>query len=849
MGLSITDPKPCCRSGRLWARLTVWLAICIASLGMAASASAASSQAEAAAKNPDKLYIDADQLTYDKDHNTVSASGGVVLYYKSKTLQADHVVYDRAAKRVRADGHTKFTDEKGDVTYAPRFDMTDDFANGFADSVRTITTDNTRLASPRIERSAGSVTVLEQGVYTACEPCKQHPEIPPLWQVRAAKIIENQQTHTIYFENAWLDIYGVPVAYIPYLSAPDPTVTRQSGVLAPVYTNTSALGTGVSVPYYLNLAPNYDLTLTPSYYSSQGPAADVLWRQRLDHGEYSVQLSGINQLNPGNFLPAPYGAGNLTFRGAAQSEGKFYINDKWQFGWDLTALSDRFYLTDYRLAALDSSTFFFQDIVSSIYLRGQYDRGFFDLSAYHFQTTTGYVDQRQDPSIAPTLDYHRTFAVDPNQSGGIGGEATVELNAASVNRTEALYQSVGAPELDKAYSLYSVCEIGGATTYAAYAPGNCLLRGIAGDYSRATAQASWDRKFVDPLGEVWKPFVFARLTGETTSLATSQVYSYGGVSEIYNSAQPAFFNGASAGSAATGMPGIGLEYRYPFVFNSAMGSQIIETIGQVIVRPNETIPRIQPNEDAQSLVFDETNLFAWDKYSGYDRVEGGTRVNYGLQYTDSFADGGHANIVGGQSIQAAGQNSYTIADDANTGLESGLDKKYSNYVIGETVQPFSTPISFTSKQQLDSASGALQRFDGIISAKSGGLTASLDYGRYAPQPLLGWDYEREGIMASAAYKAPNGLSIDSSVVFDVSRHYYNTAATQTSRFYPTNYHFGVGYFVNDCATFKVSYTSVMSQPISTTVGVAAAPATRDQTILFEIDLRTLGDIKSSTGVN
>ena len=90
------------------------------------------------------------------------------------------------------------------------------------------------MSSPRIERSAGSITVLDQGIYTACEPCKAHPEWPPEWQVRAAKIIENQQTHIIYFENAWVDVYGVPIAYVPYFLRPDPTVTRQTGVLAPL---------------------------------------------------------------------------------------------------------------------------------------------------------------------------------------------------------------------------------------------------------------------------------------------------------------------------------------------------------------------------------------------------------------------------------------------------------------------------------------------------------------------------------------------------------------------------------------------------------------------------------------
>ena len=119
------------------------------------------------------------------------------------------------------------------------------------------------------------------------------------------------------------------------------------------------------------------------------------------------------------------------------------------------------------------------------------------------------------------------------------------------------------------------------------------------------------------------------------------------------------------------MPGVGLEYRYPFMSNSSIGQQVIEPIAQLIVRPNEVVPKLDINEDAQSLVFDTTNLFAWSKYSGYDRVEGGTRLNYGLQYTDNFSDGGHSNFVAGESIQLAGQNSYTIADAANTGLEFG----------------------------------------------------------------------------------------------------------------------------------------------------------------------------------
>lgn len=842
---------------RWGARLAVLAALAFGAAGaQAQTAAPPSAPVGAAAQNPDKLIVEANELVYDKDHNTVSAVGGVELYYKHRVLQADRVVYNRATKRVFAEGHAKLTDEHGNITYASRFDLTDDFAAGFAEGVETQSAQKTRFTSPRVERSEGSVTVLNSGVYTACEPCKDHPERPPLWQIRAARIIENQQTHVVYYEDAWLEVGGVPIAYVPYFSAADPSVTRASGLLAPVLFHGTYTGYGVGLPYFYNLAPNYDLTLTPTYLSAQGPFGEAEWRHRLDNGEYNIRVTGLYQQDPGLFPSAPYGAGDRRWRGSLESTGQFYINDKWKYGWDITAVSDQFYLNDYKIKNEDPSRYYFQDIVSSVYLRGQADRGFFDLSVYHFEGTTDSTDQRTEPPAVPVLDYNRTFAISPESSGGIGGEVKFDLNATSISRSEALYQSVGAQALDTTYNLYNICASGGmiegglqvgtsksplVTNSNTYSPGNCLLRGIAGEYARVSEQVSWQRKFVDPIGESWTPFVFARLDGETTDLATSGTFTYGGGSTIYNDSQSNFFGGASSGSAARAMPGVGLEYRYPWVSTSFLGQQTFEPIAQLIVRPNEVIPKVQPNEDAQSLVFDETNLFAWDKYSGYDRVEGGTRLNYGAQYTANFANGGHANFVGGESIQLAGQNSYTIGDAANTGLESGLDKKFSNFVAGETIAPFSSNFSLTSKQQFDSSSFALTRLDVIASADLGGLKTSIDYGRYDAQPLLGWLYNREGLQTNASYKLDTAWSVDGSVLFDMSRRYYDLAGQSTPRFYPTNYSFGLGYS-DTCTTVKVRYSSTLSDPILST------PAVRDQTVLLQITLRTLGELGGTIGL-
>ena len=128
------------------------------------------------------------------------------------------------------------------------------------------------------------------------------------------------------------------------------------------------------------------------------------------------------------------------------------------------------------------------------------------------------------------------------------------------------------------------------------------------------------------------------------------------------------------------MPTVGLEYRYPFISVQSWGTQTIEPIAQVIVRPNETSIGKLPNEDSQSLIFDDSNLFKVDKFAGWDRVEGGGRANVGFQYTAQFNRGGSVNALFGQSYQLFGANSFAVGDTTNTGLGSGLDTNRSDYV-------------------------------------------------------------------------------------------------------------------------------------------------------------------------
>ena len=459
---------------------TLFLWVGFASPAVAANAPSTQPAAKEAAKTPDKLVIDADELVYDRDKNIVSANGSVQLFYQGRVLQADHVVYNRATKRVYAEGHAKMTDEHGDIIYGSRFELSDNFRDGFIDSVQALTSDKTRFTSPRIERTNGDVTVLSKGSYTACEPCKDHPERPPFWQVRAARIIENQETHTVYYEDAQMLVWGVPVFYMPYFSSPDSTVNKQTGLLAPAFISGASLGYGLSMPYFINLAPSYDLTLIPSYLSKQGFLGEVDWRQRLSNGQYSIRATGIDEQQPNVFPVYPYGAGDQRVRGSIELKGNFLLNQNWQFGWNATWLSDKFFANDYKLQGIDFSNFYFQDVVSSIYLRGQADHSFFDLSAYHFEGTTANDDNRTLPLAAPVFDYNRVFAMPEDRTNGIGGEATVDVSVANISQTNAAFQSTGLQTFDNAFHLYNVCETTVGNKYVnTYYPGTCMLRSIA----------------------------------------------------------------------------------------------------------------------------------------------------------------------------------------------------------------------------------------------------------------------------------------------------------------------------------------------------------------------------------
>jgi LPS-assembly protein len=750
--------------------------------------------------NDNQMLVQAVEVDYDYNNNRVSAVGNVQMFYNGTSIEADKVVYDQKTKRLYAEGNIRMTDADGKITYANSMDLSDDYRDGFVDSLRVDTADSTRMAATRADRSSGNYTVFENGVYTACAACADDPKKPPLWQVKGARIIHDQTEKMLYFETAQLEFFGVPVAYMPYFSTPDPTVKRKSGFLMPGYfPGTAATGFGMEAPYYWAIAPDYDATITPRILTRQGVLMQGEFRQRLIDGAYQIRAYGIDQLDPGAFAGQP---GDRQFRGGIDTKGQFSLNDKWIWGWDGVLLTDYAFFNDYRLAQYRDPMASFLSLpteaISQLYLTGVGNRSFFDLRSMYYLSYSG--NQQQVPVVYPVFDYSNVFNYPI-----FGGEVSYKTNFTNLTRNQAVFDPITTLA-----SINGLCTLTSADPLAR-TPSQCLLRGFPGTYTRLSAEAQWRRSFTDSAGEIWTPFVSLR-----ADAINSDVSNQPGVSN---------FLPVGDTQAIRVMPTVGLDYRYPFINVQPWGSTTVEPIAQVIIRPNETYAGQLPNEDAQSLVYDTSNLFSVDKFSGYDRVEGGGRANVGVQSTTQFDQGGAVKALFGQSYQLFGLNSYAVKDATNTGLDSGLAKPLSDYVTSVSYSPNRT-YTFSVRSRMDEQTWNIQRFEAEAKANFDRWSVGLTYGNYAPQPQLGYLVRREGLLASGSVKVASNWVATGAARWDLANNNIN------------QYVVGAGY-VDDCFVLAANY--VTSYNYST----GAAPPTLGHAYMLQIGLRTLANTSSS----
>jgi LPS-assembly protein len=287
----------------------------------------------------------ADELVHDETLGTITARGNVELSQDERILLADSVTYNQREDTVIASGNISLLEPTGEVIFSNYVELDNALKTGFIDNLRLRLTDGSRLAANRGTRPADQRKILSRAVFTPCESCEEDPSRPPLWQIKARKIVHDEVAKDIIYNDATLEMFGVPVLYTPYLAHPDPTVDRRSGLLAPLIGTSNELGFIYGQPYYHVIDESKDLELMPIIYSEDGGILKARYRQLFDNGIIDLKgTAGILDQRNNNVE-----TGEQELEGSLDLEGKFDFDRTWRGGFDLEQSSSRTYLQRYRL--------------------------------------------------------------------------------------------------------------------------------------------------------------------------------------------------------------------------------------------------------------------------------------------------------------------------------------------------------------------------------------------------------------------------------------------------------------------------------------------------------------------
>ena len=587
------------------------LAAGLAVLALAGEVRAAGNEARPTASQP--LLFTADEVQYDQDLGLTVAKGNVEISEGDQILLADTVTYNQRTDTVTATGHVSLMQPTGDIAFADFMELHDHLRDGFIKDIRILRSDSSRMAGNTARRSDGGTrTELRRGVYSPCELCADDPSRPPVWQIKAERIVDDTDKHVVEYYDATMEIDGIPVFYMPYMSHPDPSVKRASGFLSPSIGTGNNLGYNVTVPYFWAIDKDKDITFRPMITSGKGVMLDQDYRQAFDYGklniEGSVALGGAQvQTGPLNF--ATTSDNPTSIRGHINGTGIFDLNNDWRTGFDVERESDQAYMQLYKFA--QPADF----LTSHVYAEDFGPRSYGNISAYSFQSLFPTVGDGAQPIILPTASYDWTSEPDK-----IGGLLSVNGNLLNLERH-------AGPEMQ-----------------------------------RVSGGMKWRLPFNGPIGDRFDFSVSARVDGYYSNNVPITLNT--------NLPPPTEFSGSQSAASGRVFPQGALLWSYPWVRHDQGTREVIEPKAAFVAAPNGGNPAQIPNEDSQGYEFDETSLFRPNRLPGYDVVDSGQRVDYGLHigtYNETY---GNWDMLAGQSYRLERSSPFNI--QPGSGLEDQI---------------------------------------------------------------------------------------------------------------------------------------------------------------------------------
>jgi len=678
-------------------------------------------------RDPDIIYLEADELDNDQINGVLTAEGQVEGRYQDKSLRADKVIYQTKTGQVIAIGNVALINADGSTQYADKLELSDELAANFTARFPT----GGQLAGALAVRDTDQGVELYNAYYTACEACKTDDKVKkPTWRLKARKVKQNQNNKSITYRDAVFEFKGIPLLYTPYLAHPDPTAGRQSGWLIPFAGHSGNKGLNFQAPYYFALSDSSELTLTPHVYQSVNPLLEAQFRKKFFSGEIELDGSvtygnffdneGNDFLDTAVFANPEESLRSEKLRSHLFATGAFDISKNWNWGFQAGYATDDNYLDRYDLEENQPDFGLYRAdsrrLMQQIFAVGQDDDFRLSTSAFGFVSLRTSV---REGRIA-----------DPNNPGQFIDNPNVII----VGRENDSALPVVAPkiELTKYFTdpiLGGRLKLFGDTAYLTRQTGQVLGGGnSATEYIRGTGGLNWQKNWIAPAGIEVKPFAQGRFDFFQLEAEGAQSFDF---------------------SRTTGQ--VGVDIRWPFLKAGKNVNWIIEPRVQVtqnfgdgrndqFLTLNGAGNVAQLAQDGLEVDLDQALLWSPNKSTGFDIWQEGFRADVGASIGADWGKASGASLFLGQSY-------YSGSDNLAFELNSGLQEDKSD-LVGQFELKLGPRFRATTRVRYDEDDNKFRRLDTGFSYRDKRFNGRLRY------------YKVDSAIAQPAIDPNNPIAID-----------------------------------------------------------------------------------------
>jgi LPS-assembly protein len=277
--------------------------------------------------NDDSVHVSADSATLEEEKGLSTFEGYVVVQRADQILVTDTAIYNRKTDILAAKKGLTLWDKRFAIS-GTKVELRPKQQGEMTNAHYWLLNRRARGYAKKIDKRSKNIAYFEQTTYTTCAPGNE------VWNLKAGKITLDDAKSRGTARNVTINIFGIPIFYTPYLSFPL-SDERQSGLLMPQFGVSDEAGTEFSIPYYFNLAPNYDATLTPRIMSRRGLLLKTDFRYLTQSASGKLKLEYL-----------PYDRSKRESRTSASFQHNGTISTRWATDINFNYVSDQRYFEE-----------------------------------------------------------------------------------------------------------------------------------------------------------------------------------------------------------------------------------------------------------------------------------------------------------------------------------------------------------------------------------------------------------------------------------------------------------------------------------------------------------------------